>query len=282
MKNQLLISGGILIALLYITGCGVNNSNSATTFPVETSNSTTTATPISQASPIATEKPQISPTTPPDKLTTQKLASGTYCYTAKTEIIDADTEIIISSNNQVSGRVEATIHNEPVGYYTSYNQTLKGTLEGDKAKLNVVTKIEYDTQNTQETWTITESSLNTGRETFKRVDCGNLKNNRNDNPAIKPVRINFDRGSTSKTIKNAVVRGTRDTYLVGAKKGQQMNLKITSLENNTVFDVISPNGKTLQRSATNWSGKLPKNGDYQVVVGGTRGNASYELTVEIK
>ncbi|MEO1377994.1 MAG: hypothetical protein AAFW70_27700 [Cyanobacteria bacterium J06635_10] len=275
MKNQLLIPSGILIALLYITGCTENNSNSDSIAPVETSNPIPTATPISQPSP----------TTPPEIPTTVKLGSGIYCYTAKTKTLDADAEIIISPSNQVSGTVEATIHNDAVGYYTSYNQTLKGTLEGEKAKLDIVTKIEYDTQNAQETWTITESSLNTGRENFKRVDCANLINNnstKNDNPAIKPVRVSFDRGSTSKTIKNAVVRGTRDTYLLGAKKGQQMNLKITSLEKNAVFDVISPNGKSLQQEATNWSGKLPKNGDYQVVVGGTRGNASYELTVEIK
>ncbi|MEM9927964.1 MAG: hypothetical protein AAF915_30310 [Cyanobacteria bacterium P01_D01_bin.50] len=250
MRNQLLIPGGILIAFLYITGCTENNYNSDSIAPVETSNPISTATAISQPSP----------TTPSEKTTIQKLTSGIYCYTAKTKTLDAEAEIIISPSNQVSGSVEATIHNDTVGYYTSYNQTLKGILEGEKAKLNIVTKIEYDTQNSQETWIITESSLNTGRETFKIVDCGNLRNDdsaKNDNPAIKPVRVNFDRGSTSKTIKNAVVRGTRNTYLFGAKKGQQMNLKITSLENNAVFDVISPDGKTLQRSATNWSGKLP-------------------------
>ena len=282
MKNQLLIPSGILIGILSITGCRENSTNSASISPVETSNPTATATPISQASPIAAEN---SPTTPPEKTASQKLAPGTYCYTAKTEIIDADAEIIINPKNQVSGTVEATIHNESVGYYTSYNQTLKGTLAGNKAKLNIVTKIEYDTQNAQETWTITESSLNTQRQAFKRVDCQTLRNDdsaNNDNPAIKPVRVNFDRGSTSTIIKNAVVRGTRDTYLLGAKKGQQMNLTITSLENNAVFDVVSPNGKTLKQEVENWSGKLPANGDYQIVVGGTRGNASYELNVEIK
>ncbi len=271
MKNQLLIPSGILIALLYITGCGENNSNSVTTSPVETSNPSPTATQISQPSP----------TTPPEKSATQKLTPGIYCYTAQTKTLDASAEIIISPSNQFSGTVEATIHNDAVGYYTSYNQTLKGTLKGEKAKLNILTKIEYDTQNSQETWTITESSLNSDRdrEIFKRVDCATLKK---DDSAIKPVRVNFDRGSSSKTLKNSVVRATRDTYLLGAIKGQQMNLKMTSLENNAVFDVISPDGEILQQEATNWSGKLPENGDYQVVVGGTRGNASYELTVEIK
>ncbi len=265
MKNQLLNYGGILITLLYLTGCGENKSNSATIAPVETSNPSVTSTPIT-TDPVS----QISPT--------QKIAPGTYCYTAKTKI-DADAEITINPSNQVNGTVQATIQNDAEGYYTSYNQILKGTLQGEKVKLDIVTKIELDTQNTQETWTITESSLNTDRETFKRVDCATLGQ---DNSAIKPVRVKFDRGATSKTVKNSVVRGTRDTYLISANKGQQMNLKITSLENNAVFDVIAPDGKTLQQEATNWNAKLPANGDYQVVVGGTRGNATYELTVEVK
>ncbi len=260
MKNQLLIPGGILIALLYLTGCGENNSNSTTIAPVETSNPTSTDTPISQAS------------------STQKLAPGTYCYTAKTETLDADAEITINPQKQVNGTVNATIQNEAQGYYSSYNQTLKGTLEEEKAKLDIVTKIELDTQKAQETWTITESSLNSGRETFDRVDCATLAQGN----SIKPVRINFAKGSTSKTVSNSVIRGTRDTYLVGANKEQQMNLNITSLENNAVFDVVSPDGKTLKEEATNWSKTLPANGDYQIVVGGTRGNATYELTTEIK
>lgn len=266
MKNQLLIYGGILITLLYLTGCGENNSNSETIAPVETS--------ISQSSPTTTENP-VNQTSP----TTQKLAPGTYCYTAKSKTLDADAQITINPSNQVNGTVKATIQNDAQAYYSSYNQTLKGTLEGNQAKLNIVTKIELDTQNTQETWTITESTLNTDRETFKRVDCATLGQ---DNSAIEPVRVKFDRGATSKTIKNSVIRGTRDTYLLGASKGQQMNLRITSLEDNAVFDVVSPDGQILQQEARNWSAKLPKNGDYQIVVGGTRGNATYELTTAIK
>ncbi len=281
MKNQLLISGGILITFLSLTACGNHNSNSETVSIIEAGKPIAKTTPISQTSPRTQENPVSSkpPSPPIQKNTTQKLAPGTYCYMTKTETLDADAKITISSSNQVNGNVTATIHNEKVGYYSSYSQTLKGILEGEKAKLDIVTKIEYDTQKSQENWIITESSLNTDRQTFQRVDCAAL---REDNSTLKPVRVNFDRGTTSKTIKNSVVRGTRDTYILGAKKGQQMNLKITSLENNAVFEVISPQGQILQEEVTNWNTKLPTNGDYQVIVGGTRGNANYELTVEIK
>jgi hypothetical protein len=95
-------------------------------------------------------------------------------------------------------------------------------------------------------------------------------------------RIQFASGASSAVVEDAVVRGTRDTYLLGAKAGQKMTVSITSVENNAVFDIISPKQKLLKQEATSWSTKLPATGDYRIVVGGTRGNATYNLRVEIK
>jgi hypothetical protein len=78
------------------------------------------------------------------------------------------------------------------------------------------------------------------------------------------------------------VRGTRDIYLLGAKAGQKMTVSITSLENNAVFDIIAPNLKIIKQEGTSWSTKLSATGDYRIVVGGTRGNATYKLRVQIK
>lgn len=101
-------------------------------------------------------------------------------------------------------------------------------------------------------------------------------------------KIRFARGSSSATVSGAVVRGDRDRYYLGAKEGQTMTAKITSLENNAVFQVYRPGeqetlaGAGEEDDATNWSGELPEDGDYVIVVGGTRGNATYKLTVSIK
>ncbi len=100
-------------------------------------------------------------------------------------------------------------------------------------------------------------------------------------------RIRFAPGAISATIEDAVIRGTRDIYLVGASKGQTMIIKITSLENNAVFELKAPPNKAGQRrildpETINWTGVLPQSGDYQVIVGGTRGNANYKLQVTIK
>lgn len=98
----------------------------------------------------------------------------------------------------------------------------------------------------------------------------------------RTIRIRFARGRTTKVIKDAVVRGTRDRYLLRASAGQTLIVHITSLENNAVFDVRAPRGRTLAEEATDWTGELPRSGDYVISVGGTRGNASYTLEVTIR
>jgi hypothetical protein len=101
-------------------------------------------------------------------------------------------------------------------------------------------------------------------------------------------KVRFARGSSSTTISGAVVRGDRDRYYLGASKGQTMSVKITSLEDNAVFQIFLPgeqetlSGAGEEDDATNWSGELPDDAEYVIVVGGTRGNASYKLTVSIK
>ncbi len=101
-------------------------------------------------------------------------------------------------------------------------------------------------------------------------------------------KVRFPKGSSSTTISGAVIRGDRDRYYLGAKKGQTMSVRITSLENNAVFQIFLPGeqealpGAGEEDDAMKWSGELPEDAEYVIVVGGTRGNASYKLTVSIK
>ncbi len=100
-------------------------------------------------------------------------------------------------------------------------------------------------------------------------------------------RIQFAPGKDYAIVRDAVVRGTRDTYLLSAQKGQVMKVQIESVEDNAVLDVVTPSTSTGQRrilkqEAAFWSGKLPQTGDYQIVVGSIRGNATYKLTVTIR
>lgn len=101
-------------------------------------------------------------------------------------------------------------------------------------------------------------------------------------------KVRFAKGTSSATIKGAVVRGDRDRYYVGARAGQTMTVKITSLENNAVFQIYfageqeSLPGAGDGDDAMKWSGELPADNEYVIVVGGTRGNATYSLTISIK
>lgn len=96
-------------------------------------------------------------------------------------------------------------------------------------------------------------------------------------------RVRFARGRTTKVINDAVVRATRDRYILGARGGQTLIVHITSLENNAVFDIYAPGGRrVLAQEATDWTGELPRSGDYVISVGGTRGNATYTLEVTIR
>jgi hypothetical protein len=101
-------------------------------------------------------------------------------------------------------------------------------------------------------------------------------------------KIQCQRGSSSATVKGAVVRGDSDRYYVGAKKDQTMSVKITAEEDNAVFQVYLPGeqealpGAGDSDDAKDWSGELPRDAEYVIVVGGTRGNATYTLKVSIE
>ena len=98
-------------------------------------------------------------------------------------------------------------------------------------------------------------------------------------------RIRFESGRTTKVIKDAVVRGDRDRYLLRASAGQTLIVHITSEENNAVFDIYRPGGRrTLENAqeSMDWTGTLPRSGDYIIEVGGTRGNATYTLEVTVR
>lgn len=100
-------------------------------------------------------------------------------------------------------------------------------------------------------------------------------------------RVKFARGKSSAVLSNSVIRGDEDTYIVGAKAGQKMSVKITSVESNAAFFIEKSGGGYLESAGegddqTVWTGMLPESGDYKIVVAGTRGNATYKLSLKIK
>ena len=115
---------------------------------------------------------------------------------------------------------------------------------------------------------------------------------------LRPIR--FAAGASAATVEGGVVRGDRDDYVITASQGQTMTVRITSAAKNAVFQLFGPGAVVLHNEdgqavegvalrgagegedATAWSGVLPASGRYLIVVGGTRGNAAYRLTVAVK
>lgn len=118
--------------------------------------------------------------------------------------------------------------------------------------------------------------------------------------ADAPRRIHFRAGSHSATVSGAVIRGERDLYTLRAKAGQTMTVRVTATERNAVVQIYRPGasarrdrrgwtvrGRALRgagamNDARRWSGRLPATGAYLFVVGPTRGNATYRLTVTVR
>lgn len=103
----------------------------------------------------------------------------------------------------------------------------------------------------------------------------------------KTKRVRFPRGRTTAVLKGAVVRGTNDRYILGARRGQTMIVHVSSREKNAVFTILGPDATALQGTdegldATDWTGELPLSGDYSIWVSPTRGNATYTLEVTIR
>jgi hypothetical protein len=86
----------------------------------------------------------------------------------------------------------------------------------------------------------------------------------------------------------SVIRGEQKRHKVAAKAGQTLDVNITSDEDNAVFQIYLPDEKgTLPGAgemddAKKFAGKVPTDGDYVIVVGPTRGNATYKLSYSIK
>lgn len=116
-------------------------------------------------------------------------------------------------------------------------------------------------------------------------------------PPVTPIR--FAPGTSSAELSGGVERGGRAIYALGARAGQTMQLRVTAVDRNAAVQIWLPGaalpvedpmgeirGETLPgagegQDATGWSGRLPRSGTYLVVIGPTRGGASFTLRVSI-
>ena len=105
----------------------------------------------------------------------------------------------------------------------------------------------------------------------------------------EPNRIEFKRGTNSTTISDTVRGDEQAEYVLGAKKGQRLIIKLTSVPvKSSVFQLLGPDNDTLgleYDANYNYSGTLPKTGDYFITVArptGSKGTSRYKLTVSVR
>jgi hypothetical protein len=105
----------------------------------------------------------------------------------------------------------------------------------------------------------------------------------------EPNRIEFKRGTSSTTV-SGVVRGDEQAeYVLSAKKGQRLIIKLTSVPaKSSVFQLLGEDNDTLglEHDANfDYSGVLPKTGDYFINVKRpteAKGTSRYRMTVTIR
>jgi len=230
------------------------------------------------------QKPKATP-----KAIAPALQPGTYCYEVDNGVLSEVVRLIVDSSDRVTGEVNGVVTDKAQGYYTSYRKKVDGTIDGSNLNVDVATWIEYDQQHRQETWRVSPQSLTMTRDELSTADCAqafqggieakDLTASANN---VRRSQVFFDAGRSGATVSDSVVRGDRDVYVLGAQGGQQMYLSITSLEDNAVFDVVTPSGIILGTEMTDEMFFLPDTGDYEIIVGGTRGNATYDLSIDIE
>lgn len=93
-------------------------------------------------------------------------------------------------------------------------------------------------------------------------------------------RVQFQKGSTTATVKGSI-SGTAE-YLLGARAGQTMTLRITG--NDLSLRLMSPDGSDLGPPVPNapLTVKLPASGDYRIVVEAAKNRADFALEVTIR
>lgn len=105
----------------------------------------------------------------------------------------------------------------------------------------------------------------------------------------EPNRIEFKRGTSSTTISDQVRGDEQAEYVLSAKKGQRLTIKLTSVPpKSSVFQLLGEDNDTLgleYDANFDYSGVLPKTGDYFITVRRpteAKGSSRFRLTVTIR
>jgi len=106
----------------------------------------------------------------------------------------------------------------------------------------------------------------------------------------KPQRVRFEKGRSSATIHGRVAGFDTQDYVIAARAGQQMDIRITASNASTYFVLYSINDRATDMNETDhYSLETTESGDYVIRVFMMRSAArrkgatsNYSLTISIK
>jgi len=98
-------------------------------------------------------------------------------------------------------------------------------------------------------------------------------------------RLAFKKGQVSAVVRGAIPNTLEGhEYIVRARQGQTMSVKLTSLKKGILFSVWAPGGNAMgeETGQRQWSGELSETGDYRIVINTeTDEVTTYRLEVQI-
>lgn len=108
-------------------------------------------------------------------------------------------------------------------------------------------------------------------------------------PVPKPERVQFAKGTSSKTIKGALKGNQSRTFLVNLRAGQKMTVKLVSNNASANFNVTAPGAMQAMFigsvSGNEFADTIPSSGDYKVDLflmrNAARRNESVNFTITI-
>ena len=95
-------------------------------------------------------------------------------------------------------------------------------------------------------------------------------------------RVEFPPGEFGTVVSCSAFRGDFYLFRLDVGEGQTMSVSLSSLEDNAVFGLSSPSGTALASESMEIVVSSTEAGTYEIAVGGTRGNASFDLTLDVR
>jgi hypothetical protein len=113
------------------------------------------------------------------------------------------------------------------------------------------------------------------KNTVVHVETGESK------PAFR--RLQFKPGTSETTVQGKVSIALPDTFLVRARAGQVMTVKLVAPRKVVRFLVMSPSTRSLVAdNARDWTGVLKESGDFTIIVDADARSSAYSMTISIK